>query len=167
MASDTATDYDVLKHLLEWLSTEENYCPSYCVYLRPTTPLRDPRRVDEAIDFFMNQDDASALRSIHKMSETAYKMVELDNGFLEPLPIDDLTLEKINAGRQAFPETYHPNGYVDIFRSDVILNQKKLFEDRVVGWVTDPASEIDCLSDLEFLEFQMTSQDQEIRRLFS
>jgi len=167
LASDTATDYDVLKHLLDWLLDEESYRSSYCVYLRPTTPLRDPACVDEAIDRVINDAQVSALRSVHKMPESAYKVTEIDGGLLKPLPIDGLTLEKINAARQTFPDTYQPNGYVDIFRSDIILNQKKLFDDQVVGWETESVIEVDCLYDIDFLEFQIAKYGQKVKELFS
>ena len=48
-ADDKSTDYDFVKHLLDWLADNENTLPEYIVHLRPTTPFRNPVVLDDAI----------------------------------------------------------------------------------------------------------------------
>jgi len=57
LADDKSTDYDWVKHLLNWLVENEGNTPEYLVHLRPTTPLRDPELIDSAIEKFMNNSD--------------------------------------------------------------------------------------------------------------
>ena len=58
----------------------------------------------------------SSLRSVHEMSETAYKTVEVANGCLKSLNKLNLSLDEINKPRQKFPKTYSPNGVIDIYK---------------------------------------------------
>ena len=55
-AGDLSTDIDVVKHAMRWFSEHERFVAEFWVYLRPTTPLRDPKIIDEAINKFMKYD---------------------------------------------------------------------------------------------------------------
>ena len=85
LAGDTSTDYDFIKHLLDWLEKNEGSTPDYLIHLRPTTPLRDPKIIDNAIGELINHSGATALRSAHEMPETAYKMCEVEDGYFKSL----------------------------------------------------------------------------------
>ena len=71
---------------LDWLEKNQSL-PDYIVHIRPTTPLRIPKYIDQAISLFKSkQTKASSLRSVQIMSESAYKSFEIDNnGKLEPI----------------------------------------------------------------------------------
>ena len=49
ISGDTATDLQLFEHAISWFEKNENLVPQYFVHLRPTTPLRDPRIIDDAI----------------------------------------------------------------------------------------------------------------------
>ena len=84
-SGDKSTDYDFVKHLLDWLADNEDVLPDYIVHLRPTTPFRDPDVLDNAIRKFMNNTEATSLRSAHEMPESAYKQFELDNKYFKTI----------------------------------------------------------------------------------
>ena len=48
-ATDDATDFPLIKHALEWMSENEHHVPEFIVQIRPTTPLREPSVLDEAV----------------------------------------------------------------------------------------------------------------------
>ena len=52
LSEDKSGDREFLEHAMEWMAENEGFQPEYWVHLRPTTPLREPRIIDEAIDFF-------------------------------------------------------------------------------------------------------------------
>ena len=87
--------------------------------MRPTTPLRMLKDIDNAIKKFSTS-KFSSLRSVHEMSETAYKAYELKKNLLSPLKNIKLSIEKINEPRQNFKKTYVANGIIDIFRKKFI-----------------------------------------------
>ena len=76
LASDTAVDLDVFKHFL----TKIKELPKAIVHIRPTTPLRNPQIISDAVIKFMElKNEITSLRSVHEMSESAYKTFEVSN----------------------------------------------------------------------------------------
>jgi N-acylneuraminate cytidylyltransferase len=166
-SGDDSTDYDFVKHLLDWLAENEGNTPDYIIHLRPTTPLRDPSVLDNAIEIFINNAEATSLRSAHKMPETAYKQFELDDKYFKTICTGSFDLDDANNSRQSFPETYAPNGYVDILKTTHILSKKLLHGNRVMGYITDYTTEVDTEEDFEFLEWQINNNNKLVKTLFN
>ncbi len=152
ISGDGATDVQFFEHAINWLQVNENYIPEYLVHLRPTTPFRDPKIIDNAINEFMGS-DYSALRSCHKMSESAYKTFEIEDGKLKCLCDGGFNIESNNLGRQAFPTTCNANGYIDVIRSKMVKARGLIHGDRVQAFITEVAYEIDEISDIDFMEY--------------
>ena len=165
-SDDNSTDYDFVKHLLDWLAEYEGNTPDYIVHLRPTTPFRDPKVLDNAIKKFINNTEVTSLRSAHEMPETAYKQFELEGKYFKTICTGSFELDDANNSRQSFPKTYTPNGYVDILKTSYILENHLLHGNRVMGYVTDFTTEVDTLDDFEFLEWQTNKNNQIIKKLF-
>ena len=53
-ARDNSPDKEFVQHAINWFKEKENYAPEYMVHIRPTTPLRKPEIIDEAIEKFLN-----------------------------------------------------------------------------------------------------------------
>ena len=166
LAGDSSTDYDFVKHLLDWFAKNEGNTPDYIIHLRPTTPLRDPKVIDNAIRKFMNSKEATSLRSAHEMPETAYKQFELEGKYFKTICSGSLDLDDANNSRQSFPKTYTPNGYVDILKTSHILENHLLHGNRVMGYLTDYTIEVDTIDDFEYLEWQTNKNNQIIKKLF-
>jgi N-acylneuraminate cytidylyltransferase len=161
LASDTAVDLDVFKHFL----TEIKELPQAIVHIRPTTPLRNPQIISDAVNDFMKlKKEITSLRSVHEMSESAYKTFEVsDLGLLKPIAsVSDS--EKANLPRQAFPKTYQANGYVDVLNPEFILKEHKLHGNKIFAYKTPVVTEVDSLSDLEYLNWEV-QQNQELVKL--
>ena len=165
-SGDDSTDYDFVKHLLDWLADNENGLPDYIVHLRPTTPFRDPDILDNAIEQFMKNREATSLRSGHEMSETAYKQFEVEGKYFKTICTGSFNLDDANKSRQSFPKTFSPNGYVDILRTSHILENHLLHGNRVMGYITDFAIEVDTIDDFEFLQWKIDKNDEIIKKLF-
>ena len=165
-SGDDSTDYDFVKHLLDWLAKNGGNTPDYIIHLRPTTPLRDPSVLDNAIEKFMNNAEATSLRSAHEMPETAYKQFELEGKYFKTICTGSFDLDDANNSRQSFPKTYTPNGYVDILRTSHILENHLLHGNRVMDYVTDFTIEVDTVDDFEYFEWQINKNDEIIKKLF-
>lgn len=166
LAGGKSTDYDWVNHLLNWLDTNEDNNPEYLVHLRPTTPLRDPEIIDNAIEELINNSKATALRSGHEMPETAYKQFELENGYYKTICVGSFDLDEANKSRQEFPKTYGPNGYVDVLKTKYILDNHLLHGNHVMGFITKYSTEIDSQEEYQFLEWQINKTDKIIKKLF-
>ena len=99
---------------------------------------------------------ATSLRSVHEMSESAYKTFEFNNkGYLKPILNIEDTIDYSNKPRQLFPKTYQANGYVDVLSVSYIRNKKQIHGDCVIPYVTAFTQEIDTENDMKFLEYQL------------
>lgn len=165
ISGDNSTDYDFIKHALDWMQNNEGYLPKYLVHLRPTTPLREPTCIEEAIERICHDNYATALRSVHEMSETAYKTVEIDRDYLKCICSGSFDLDAANQTRQVFPKTYIANGYVDIYKSSYVVKNKKILGDKVIAYITPRIFEVDTLEDFDYLEYQVAKDPMLVRRL--
>ena len=154
-ATDTAVDFDVVKHALEWLEKNEQEKPEYIVFLRPTTPLRDPVLIDEAIANLLSHAEATCLRSGHEIRESPYKLFGKEGDYFVGLFPQDPRPEYYNLPRQAFPPVYQPDGYVDIWKRETIMGQDRLHGDKILSCVVPDVGELDNPQDLEFICFQL------------
>lgn len=166
ISQDNSTDIEFFNHIINWMQDNEGAVPSYFVHLRPTTPLRDPQVIDEAIRVFVNSDN-SALRSAHKMSESSYKAFEINQNTLTRMCNQGTNLDASNLGRQTYPVTYDANGYVDVVRTSLITEQGLLHGDNVYGFVTERTYEIDEISDIAFVEYLLQQNRTIVNKLFS
>tara|TARA_R110002049_G_scaffold29753_6_gene101281 strand:- start:2454 stop:3185 length:732 start_codon:yes stop_codon:yes gene_type:complete len=160
ISGDKASDYELMNHLIHWLKENEGEAPDLIVHLRPTTPLRNVSQIDKAIEVFIENKQATALRSIHEMSESAYKTFELlDEQTLVTTFKHENDLDGANKARQSFPKTYFANGYVDVLSADFIVKNNRIHGNKVLPFITEPVVEVDTSFDFELLEM-MNSRDR-------
>ena len=166
ISGDVSSDYEFIKHALDWMKENEGYQPEYLVHLRPTTPLREPRYIEAAIEQMKQDEGATALRSVHEMSESTYKTFEIETGFLKCVCTKSWDIEAVGRPRQKYKKTYEGNGYVDIIKSSYVLENCKIHGDRVIAYVTPRIFEADTVEDFDYLEYQVTKDPMLVKRLF-
>lgn len=164
LAADTSTDYEFIAHALDLMRPT----PTLLVHLRPTTPLRDPAEVARAVALLARSPDATSLRSVHPMSESAYKALELEDGgpYLKSVGSESSWIDDANDPRQSFPVTFCPNGYVDVLKTAFVQGNKCLHGNQSIGYITTPVTEVDTEEDFARLEFEAARDPQLVRRLF-
>ena len=157
---DKATDYDVLNHAIKWLDKNEKNIPDFLVYLRPTTPLRDPSLIDLAIQKLIKKPGANSLRSGHPLAEPPQKMFQITKkGFFEGFFPNDPRQEYHNLPRQSFPTAFSPNGYVDIVRTVFLKQSRSAFSSKILAFQTPVVTEIDRPENFEYLEYELAKKD--------
>ncbi len=167
ISGDKSTDLEFINHFIDWLDLNQLTCRNI-LHMRPTTPFRDPKIIEDALISFEKSDTASALRSVHKMSESAYKTFEIsENGFLQCVGSKNSLLDESNKARQQFPETYFANGYVDVLSYDFIKKNQLLHGRNVMPFFTETSYEVDTPEDFEFLEFILSKNSSLIKFVFS
>lgn len=141
---DDSTDFDVFRHALELLRETEGYVPELVVHLRPTGPVRRVAVIDEAIEKMLARPDAHSLRSVSQPVQTPYKMWQVNGDTLEPLLRLEGVTEAHSIARQALPEVWWQNGYVDIVRAGTVLDLGMMAGTRIIPFFThDPILELD------------------------
>lgn len=151
LAGDLSTDLEVFRHALETLAGE-GYEPELVVHLRPTNPLRRAGRIDEAVALLAADPEADSLRSVSKPTQTPYKMWRLQGSYLVPLlPLPGV--EAVNMPRQALPEVWSHDGYVDVVRPRTVLELGSMTGARVLPfYVDEPVVDVDSADDLRRAE---------------
>lgn len=165
ISGDNAIDNQFIEHAINWFEENENYLPRFFAHLRPTTPIRSPKVIDEAIKGFIGS-SYTALRSCHKMSESSYKTFEIEDNQLKCLFNGSFEIESANQSRQSYPTTYNANGYIDIIRTSLVKNQGLIHGDRVQAFITEPTYELDEASDFELLEYIVNKKSDYTKSLF-
>lgn len=150
-AQDDSTDIEFVKHAIVWLYENEKKIPQYFVHLRPTTPIRNSKDIDEAINLIKKDDSATALRSGSICCHPPYKWFKKTGKYLSPL-MPGLSCDDANLPRQDFPEIYIPNGYVDIIKTDFVIKFNLLHGDRMLVYETKEVPDIDTEIDIKKLE---------------
>ena len=105
ISGDNSTDYQFIIHALDFFRS--NWCePEYIAHIRPTTPFREPSVIDKALEVFAQNSQATSLRSVHQMSESAYKTFEINSkNFLKMVGSESTDLDISNQARH-FSKTY-------------------------------------------------------------
>lgn len=143
LASDTATDLDWIKHLLNTLSE----LPEQLIFLRPTTPFRYKPHLLDAIEKF-DKTKYTSLRSVEELSESSYKTFIVKDGYLK-----GFSEEYQDMPNQQVPATYKSNGYIDILVTQQILEFDTLYGNSILPFMTRPVLEIDTEKDIKYANF--------------
>lgn len=147
-SKDSSTDLDVFKEFINYKIKQNEDLPEFFIHLRPTTPFRKKKIVEEAIKFFLkNHKKYTALRSLNELANSAFRTIIIKKNICYGLFNNNNDLDKINIARQSYAKTFIANGYVDILKTKTLL-QKKIHGKRVYPFLTqDFNSDIDTLNE--------------------
>ncbi len=142
-SQDDTPDLPVFQHALRWLRENEGYRPEMIVQLRPTSPLRRVRHIDQAVHRLLDRPEANAVRTVCVPFQNPFKMWQIANdGFMTPL-IQIEHPEPYNLPRQALPEVYWQTGYVDAAWSKTILEKNSMTGERILPLEIEASEWID------------------------
>lgn len=148
-STDTSHDSAFLVHATRWFLQHETHAPDCWVHLRPTSPLRDPTIIEDAIQLFRSTPQATSLRSAHEAAESPAKWFAMQGEYFTGF----MGNEYLEKPRQQCPVAYNPNGYVDIVRSQQIISAENMYFPNMLAFTTAEIIEVDTLGDFEKLEF--------------
>ena len=161
ISGDKSTDLDAFKHCINWLEENENYKPELIFHFRPTTPLRSPQIIKDALKTIVDN-PCTSLRSGHKAPESPFKwFLKDEEGYFKGLQ-ENIDSERVNMPRQVFPDVYVPDGYVDIIKTDTIIEQGTLHGDKMLVFESPICYEIDTEEDFKFLEYKIKNESSPI-----
>lgn len=142
LASDTATTFDAIKHTIDSL---EKY--DYIVLLQPTSPLRNEKHIDEAIEL-LDTKIADAIVSVCEMDHSPLWSNTLpQNGSMGNF----LREEVLNKRSQDLEKYYRINGAIYICKTERLLKEKSFFlKDNIFAYIMNRESSIDIDEEIDF-----------------
>lgn len=156
-AQDSTLDLPVFQHALNWLAEHEGYRPEVVVQLRPTSPVRPPTLVDDAVRMLLADPNADSVRGIVPAGQNPHKMWRVDpqakymHNLLEVPGVP----EPYNAPRQILPQVYWQTGHIDALRPRAILEQNSMSGANILPLLIESryTVDIDGLLDLQKAEW--------------
>jgi len=142
LASDTATTFDAIEHTIKNINKYD-----YIVLLQATSPLRDKKHIDEAIELLAKK-GADAIVSVCEMDHSPLWSNTLDeslsmNGFLRD--------EVLNKRSQDLEKYYRLNGAIYICQLDKLLEEKSFFlKENIFAFKMDRKSSVDVDEEIDF-----------------
>lgn len=148
LAQDESSSIDVVLHAVDFYSKEINKVFDYIVLLQPTSPLRDYRDLDLAIELLFKK-NADAIISVCKMEHNPCWSNTLD----ESMSMDSfLKKEFINKRTQDLEDYYRVNGAIYICKTEKLLENKKFFLDNnIFAYEMTQEHSVDIDTELDFL----------------
>jgi CMP-N-acetylneuraminic acid synthetase len=144
-SQDNTPDLPVFVHALEGLAENEGYQPDIVVQLRPTSPFRRVRHIDDAVYRLVERPEADAARTVCVPFQNPFKMWKIGpDGIMQPIGIDlGVSCEPYNQPRQVLPEVYWQTGYVDAVWADTILTKNSMTGDAILPLIIAPSEWVD------------------------
>ena len=142
LASDTATTFDAIKHTID---NVEQY--DYIVLLQATSPLRDAKHIDEAIELLESK-NADAIVSVCEMDHSPL----WSNTLNESLSMQGfLRDEVLNKRSQDLEKYFRLNGAIYICKTEKLLEEKSFFlKENIFAFKMDRKSSIDIDEEIDF-----------------
>lgn len=132
LASDTATTFDTVKHVIDYYQNEENMSFDYVVLLEPTSPLRDSHDIDESIERLVSTRNALAIVGICKTESQnpAFLVTKDSSDYL--VGYENKHMEVVR--RQDIKDVFFFEGSVYVSQVDALLDKKTFYHDHTIGY---------------------------------
>jgi CMP-N-acetylneuraminic acid synthetase len=164
LAQDATEDWPVFVHVLDWLEEHEQWVPDLIVNLRPTSPLRTPRHVADAIRLLFDT-GADSVKAVCMARQHPHKMwLRQADGEIEPFLKTPFRLSRgPDVPRAELEDVYWQNGVVDVTRREVIREQRVMIGRRVAGLVTKLEESIDIDTPLDLAMAELLYAQRQVR----
>jgi CMP-N-acetylneuraminic acid synthetase len=142
LATDSATTYDTIKHVIDNTREYDNI-----VILQPTSPLRDSLDIDRAIEL-QSRKSADAIISVCKVEHSPL--------WTNTLPSDGsmtgfLSDEALGKRSQELQTYYRLNGAIYIYIRNILIKEKSLFfNNNIFSFIMDTKKSIDIDTEIDF-----------------
>ncbi|MGD9625711.1 MAG: acylneuraminate cytidylyltransferase family protein [Arcobacter sp.] len=143
LASDIATTFDAIKHTID--NNIDKY--NYIVLLQPTSPLRNEKHIDEAIEL-LEIKNADAIISVCEMEHSPLWSNTLpQDGSMKGFLRDEV----LNKRSQDLEKYYRLNGAIYICKTEKLLENKSFFlKENIFAYIMDRENSVDIDEDIDF-----------------
>jgi N-acylneuraminate cytidylyltransferase/CMP-N,N'-diacetyllegionaminic acid synthase len=158
LATDEATSFDVVKHVLDFYKHELNRIFDYTVLLEPTSPLRDSVDIDRALEKLAETSHAESIVGIAKTEgQNPIFLVKIqENASL--IGFIDGRMKTVR--RQEIEDIYFFEGSIYISETPALLEKKTFYHEETIGFLFPKwkSLEIDDEDDFIMIEALMAKK---------
>ncbi|MPY24866.1 cytidylyltransferase domain-containing protein [Shewanella sp. YLB-07] len=157
LASDMTNSESVIEHAISWLEQQNIFCKDM-VLLQPTSPLRNSKHLNEALNLFYTK-SADCVISVFEPCHTPIKAyIENDDGSIIGLYNDMAPYSR----RQDLPRAFQPNGAIYAFSIEKFKRKNHIPRNNVFPYIMSESdsADIDTLDDLIKVEQRMKEMNK-------
>ncbi len=150
LAKDDTKTIDVIFHALDFFE-RENSIFDILILLEPTSPLRESKDIDNALEKLFYTSKAESIVGVSKV-EGAHPdfLVKLESGFLRPYKNKDFNVMR----RQDIEDLFFYEGSLYISYITSLKKRKNFYHEKTLGYIMPKwkSYEVDDLSDFIIIE---------------
>lgn len=152
LAQDDTPKLPVIRHAVQFMETQEGYCPDIVVDLDATSPLRTEKDIEACIKM-VRDEEANNVFSVTEAHRNPYfNMIEIVDGKVRPVKEPDQPITR----RQDAPQVYDENASIYVWKRDILMNNDSLYLDKTKIYLMPRwAIDIDSETDFKFVEFTL------------
>jgi CMP-N-acetylneuraminic acid synthetase len=136
LSADDTPHLPVMIHAAAWLRDRDGYQPDWTMVLMPTSPLRQPRHIVEAVDLAVRS-GADAVVSVDAVPAHYHpqRMLTVDGAGWARLLVGGRPVRERPVRRQDMPQAWVLNGAIFLFRTSLLFAENpSLYGDRVQAY---------------------------------
>jgi CMP-N,N'-diacetyllegionaminic acid synthase len=141
LAADDTPHLPVMQHALAWLRDRDHYTPDWVMILLPTSPLRQPRHIREAIDLAATS-GADSVVGVDELPAhfNPMRVVTIDEDGWARLFVGNAPVKQRPGRRQDMPPAWVLNGAIYLFRTAMLFDPREpsLYGDKVAAYPMAP-----------------------------
>ena len=144
LALDDSPTIDTIFHVLDILKLE-SYNPDIVVLLQPTSPLRNKKDIDNAMELFL-KNECEAVIGVCENSHL-YWSFKVENSYLKP------TFGKnyLKKRRQELPKLYLPNGAIFISTPSMLKKYRSFYCKKTLPYIMPIERSVDIDTYVDFI----------------
>ncbi len=137
LAADDTPHLPVMQHALSWLRDHDRYTPEWVMILQPTSPLRQPFHIREAIDLAASS-GADSVVGVGELPAHHHPMraLSVDDAGWAHLLLGNQPVKRRPVRRQDMPRAWIINGAIYLFRTALLFDptEPSLYGDKVAAY---------------------------------
>ena len=137
LSADDTIHLDVMVHAAVWLRDNESYVADWTMILMPTSPLRQPRHIVEAVEL-AERTGVESVVSVDEMPAhyNPMRAITIDGDGMARLFVGGRPVRERPNRRQDMPPAWVLNGAIYLFRTRLLFEpEPTLYGDRVAAYV--------------------------------
>jgi CMP-N-acetylneuraminic acid synthetase len=141
LSADDTPHLPVMQHVVAWLRDREGYDADYVMILLPTSPLRQPAHIREAVDLARHT-GADSVIGVDALPPhfNPMRVVSVDGGGWARLFVGGEPVKRRPGRRQDMPHAWVMNGAIYLFKPEFLFDavEPNMYGDRVQAMVMPP-----------------------------